>query len=58
MNNIDEIVSKQTNNKTFDKNAWKEKKAKERNEAYELIEQTSKEIVIFVIKYWGNEHLC
>ncbi len=45
MNNIDEIVSKQTNNKTFDKNAWKEKKAKERNEAYELIEQTSKEIV-------------
>src|SRR5574344_800460 len=45
MNNIDEIVSKQTNNRTFDNNACKEKKAKERNEAYELIEQTSKEIV-------------
>ena len=29
MNNIDDIVSKQTNNRTFDKNAWKEKKAKE-----------------------------
>jgi hypothetical protein len=45
MSNIDEIVSRQSNTRQFDKNAWKEKKAQQRNEAYELIDKTSTDIV-------------
>lgn len=44
-NNIDEIIGKQTNNKPFDKNAWKEMKIQERNNAFELIDKTTTDII-------------
>lgn len=46
MNNLDEIVnSSKSNGKPFDKEAWIQKKAEERNNAYSLMDSTSEEIV-------------
>ena len=46
MNDFDEIMAKANNNSTqtkkpFDKEAWKEKKQQERQEAYALIDSTA-----------------
>jgi hypothetical protein len=54
MNNFDEIISNangQSQNKTFDKNAWIKKKQEDRKQAYDLIDKTALEIVSDVNKF-------
>lgn len=46
MNSVDEIIkTNNENNKNFDKNEWAERKQKERNDAYALIDSTALEII-------------
>lgn len=45
MNNYDEIISNGTEQNSFDKDAWIKKKQEDRQKAYELMDETAKDIV-------------
>ena len=57
MNDFDDIMAKANGSnttqakKTFDKNAWIEKKQQERQEVYDLMDKTADEVKVDIDKY-------